>query len=277
MYRATDDLLERQPAVLVTGSWLTVQEQMAARYARALAERGYTAFTFDFSGFGQSGGTLRQAELPARKIADITAAARFVSCLSFVRPGGVGYLAVCASAQYALAAIAGGAPITSFASVAGWYHDTATVAPFYGGSAGVGMRLDRARSALSAFSATGEVRTVPAYEAGNDQAGMFFELDYYADPNRGAVPAWHNEMAELSWLYWLGFDGLSAASSVSTPTLFVHGDGCVLPDNVKTVHDALTGPKELVWADGEQTDFYDRPAQVAVAVAAADEHFRRSR
>ncbi len=276
VYRATDDLLERQPAVLVTGSWLTVKEQMAEHYARALAARGFTAITFDFSGFGTSGGGPRQAELPARKIADITAAARYVSRLSFVRPGGVGYLAVCASAQYALAAIAGGAPITSFASVAGWFHDTASVAPFYGGAPGVSTRLERARAALTRFEETGEVVTVPAYENGNDRAGMFFELDYYASSERGAVPTWQNEMAELSWLYWLTFDGLSGAGAVTTPSLFVHGDDCVLPDNVRAVHGSLAGPADLLWTDGGQLDFYDQPEQVGVAVDAAAEHFERT-
>src|SRR5918996_5261768 len=110
-YRQAEGLAERQPGVLVTGSWLTVKEQMAHLYAMALARRGYTAITFDFTGFGQSGGGLRHAELPSRKIADIIAATRFASNLSFVQPGGVGYLAVCASAQYVLAAIAHGAPI----------------------------------------------------------------------------------------------------------------------------------------------------------------------
>lgn len=274
VYRSTDDLLERQPAVIITGSWLTVKEQMAHLYAQALAARGYTVFTFDFAGFGESGGSPRQAEIPARKIADITSAAQYVSTLSFVRPGGVGYLAICASAQYALAAIAAGAPITSFASVAGWYHDTASVAPFYGGVDGVALRIGRAREAFDAFLRTGEVRIVPAYEDGNDRAGMFFELDYYASPNRGAVPAWANEMAEFSWMYWLTFDGLSSASRVSAPTLFVHGDDCVLPDNAKTVRAHLAGPSELVWADGTQIDFYDQPNQVSLAVEAADHHFR---
>jgi uncharacterized protein len=262
--------------VLITGSWLTVKEQMAHNYATALAERGYTVFTFDFAGFGQSGGTPRQAEIPARKIADIATAARFVSGLSYVEPGGVGYLAVCASAQYALAAIAGGAPIRSFASVAGWYHDTASVAPFYGGAEGIDLRIARAREAFDAFLRTGEVRTVPAYADGNDRAGMFFELDYYASPGRGAIPQWTNEMAEFSWIYWLTFDGLSPAGRVEAPTLFVHGDDCVLPDNVKSVHDRLAGPTELVWAEGTQIDFYDQPAQVSLAVDAADRHFART-
>jgi uncharacterized protein len=119
LHRAAADLVEPQPAVLVTGSWLTVKEQMADLYAARLAERGYTVFTIDFTGFGGSPGDPRQAELPARKVDDIIAAARMVSTLSFVRPGAIGHLAICASAQYAVRAIAGGAPVDAFASVAG--------------------------------------------------------------------------------------------------------------------------------------------------------------
>lgn len=267
IYRTESD----GPTVLVTGSWLTVKEQMADVYARALADRGYTAITFDFSGYGESGGTPRQAEIPARKIADIRAVAGQASLLY----GSVGYLAICASAQYAFAAIARGAPIASFASVAGWFHDPATVAPFYGGTPGVDARLERARAAVREFLRDGAVRTVPAYENGNDAAGMFFELDYYANSDRGRIPQWTNEMAELSWIYWLGFDGLSAAARVSVPTLFVHGDGCVLPDNVRSISDRMNGPTELVWTDGGQTDFYDQPDKVALAIDAADAHFRK--
>lgn len=276
VYRRTDDLTERQPAVLVTGSWLTVKEQMAARYAEALAERGYTAITFDFAGWGQSGGEPRQLELPSSKIADITAAADFVSTLSFVQPGRVGYLAVCASAQYVLAAIARGARIASYVSVAGWFHDTATVAPFYGGMDGVRLRLERAGEALDRYQRTGEVVTVPAYRPGDDRAGMSFPLDYYGSPERGAVPEWRNEMAEMSWLPWLTFDGLSSAADVSVPALFVHSDECVLPENVRTVRRRLAGPSEVVWAEGSQIDFYDQSAQVSLAVDAADQHLAKT-
>jgi uncharacterized protein len=73
-----------------------------------------------------------QAEIPTRKISEIFAAANFVSTMSFVNPGAIGNLAICASAQYTLAALAAGAPIRSFVSVAGWYHDTVSVVQFYG-------------------------------------------------------------------------------------------------------------------------------------------------
>jgi fermentation-respiration switch protein FrsA (DUF1100 family) len=246
---------------------------MPAIYAERLAERGYTAFTFDFTGFGESGGVPAQAEIPMRKISDIVAAANFVSTMSFVKPGAIGHLAICASAQYTLAALAAGAPIRSFVSVAGWYHDTSSVAQFYGGDEGVAKRLGHAERAIEKFVRTGEVEMVPADKPGDELAGMYFELDYYGNPKRGAVPSWKNEMAIMSWFHWLTFDGLQAAPHVRTPTLFVHGDGCVFPDHVKRVHSLLTGPKAMVWADGTQIDFYHQPDLVEKAIGEAYQHF----
>src|SRR5262245_5959901 len=276
LFRNTDRLDVRQPTVIVTGSWLTVKEQMPELYAMRLADRGYTTFTFDFTGFGESTGAPRQAEIPHRKIADVIAAADALSTSSLVEPDTLTHLAVCASAQYGLAALAQGSRVARFISVAGWYHDTVSVAPFYGGLDGVRQRIEVARAALDRYTATGVVDIVPAYKAGDQTAGMFFELDYYGNAARGAVPAWKNEMAALSWLYWFTFDGLSAADRVRTPALFVHSDGCVFPDNVRAVHAKLGGPKKLEWSTGTQTDFYDQPAQVAFAVGAADAFMRET-
>jgi fermentation-respiration switch protein FrsA (DUF1100 family) len=273
VYRNLDNLVTPQPAVMVTGSWLTVKEQMPRIYALRLAEQGITAFTFDFTGFGQSGGSPRQLELPARKIADIVAAADFLSTMSFVREGGVGHVGICASAQYALAAIVRGARIRSFVSIAGWYQDAESVTAFYGGGPGARLRIGRGREALENWAKSGDVIMVPAYRPGDDRAGMFFELDYYGNPRRGAVPEWKNEMAEMSWLFWLTFDGVRSAAEVNTPTLMVHSDGCVFPDHAKAVHAALKGPKQMEWAEGSQIDFYDQDAQVTRAVALMAPHF----
>jgi uncharacterized protein len=266
-------LSERRPAVLVSGSWLNVKEQMATVYARALAERGYAAFVFDFAGWGESGGPLRHVESPAAKARDVANARRFVAAQSFVDPERVHYLGVCASAEYVLHALADGLELRAFAAVAGWFHDAASVAPFYGGPDGVALRLDRAEGALARFRESGEIVTVPAYAPGNDRAGMHFELDYYGNSARGAVPAWSNQMAELSWTHWLAFDGLSPAARVKTPTLLVHGDGCALPDNAKLVHERLRGPKRLSWLPGSQEDFYDRPSHVSAAVTEVTRFF----
>jgi uncharacterized protein len=265
LYRNVNELITPQPTVAVSGSWLTVKEQMSHRYAQELAARGYTVMSFDFAGFGESGGEPRQLESPMRKIADIVAVTRFLASLSFVRGGLLGYVAICASAQYAAAAIKSGAPICSLASIAGWFHDTSTVSAYYGGEAGVSERIRRASVAPD---------LVPAYESGNERAGMFIPLDYYANKARGAIPEWRNEMDERSWLHWLTFDGLRAAERLEVPTLFIHGDECALPDNVRRIHQHMPGPKRLRWQAGFQVDFYDREDLVTLSVEEADQHFR---
>jgi uncharacterized protein len=270
VFRNSSSLEPRQPGIIVTGSWLTVKEQMPEVYATRLAELGYTAFTFDFTGFGESAGEPRQAEIPDRKINDLIAAADFLSTVAAVEPDTLAHLGVCASAQYGLAAVARGSRVARLISVAGWFHDPASVAPFYGGPDGVAERLAIAARAIGRFTASGEVDHVPAYKVGDPAAGMSFELDYYGNPARGARPEWTNTMAAMSWLYWLTYDGLAAAHRVRTPALFVHGDGCVFPDNVRSVYANLQGPKQLEWLPGGQTDFYDQTEQVERAVGLVD-------
>lgn len=277
VFRNTTSLDARQPGIIVTGSWLTVKEQMPEVYATRLADRGYTAFTFDFSGFGESAGDPRQAEIPDRKIADLIAAADFLSTLAMVEPDNLGHLAICASAQYGAAAIARESRVARFISVAGWFHDPASVAPFYGGPAGVAERLATAERAMGRYTASGTVDQVPAYKVGDPEAGMSFELDYYGNPSRGAKPAWKNAMAAMSWWYWLTYDGLSAARRVRVPALLVHSDDCVFPENLRAVYASLQGPKQLEWLTGGQTDFYDRPEHVERAVNLADAFLKETR
>jgi fermentation-respiration switch protein FrsA (DUF1100 family) len=261
-------LARPRPCIIATGSWLTVKEQMAQLYAERLAERDFTTFIFDFAGFGQSAGKPPQLEHPDRKIADIIAAVEFVRTMSFVDADVVGYLGICASAQYAMAAAARGAKLRALASVAGWFHDAGSVAPFYGGDDGVAMRLARANDAAVMFAAMGKMPLVPAYAEGDDRAGMFIPLEYYSSPARGAIPAWSNAMAEASWTYWLTFDGLRAASEVAIPAAFVHSEQAVFPDHIRTVAGGMRAGVKQFWTEGDQIQFYDQPKQVTFALDA---------
>lgn len=276
LLRDTLDLQVRQPGVVVTGSWLTVKEQMATTYGEALAAAGHTVLIFDFAGFGESGGEPRQVERPERKIADLAAAARFLAGLGVVAGDRVGVVAVCASAMYAAAAAQRERAIGAITAVAGWFHDPASLVPFYGEAAGVSDRLSRAERATAGWLGGHETSFAPAYAPGDDRAGMAFPMDYYANANRGAVPAWRNEMSEISWAYWLTFDGRRATRRLAAPTLFVHGDGCVFPDAIREIAETNDGLASLLWLEGEQTDFYDRPALVSQATIAATAHFARN-
>jgi pimeloyl-ACP methyl ester carboxylesterase len=276
IHRNVANLFDVQPGLVASGSWLTVKEQMADLYAARLASLGYTVLTFDFAGFGASTGGGRQIEMPQRKIDDVVAASRFLSSLSCVRGKVVGYVAICASAMYAAAAIERGAPIASLSCIAGWLHDTASLAEFYGGESGIALRIDRAVAAVSRVGEGKPDSIVPAYDVGNDRAGMFIDMDYYANPQRGRIPAWRNEMSEQTWAHWLTFDGMSAAARLTTPTLFVHGDECALPANVKRVYEQIPGEKRLVWQRGFQADFYDRSDLVELAVGESQRHFQHT-
>src|ERR1700742_1970460 len=134
LHQPDGDPAEPRPTAIVTGSWLAAEKKKPDPYAAALGP----------AGSGASGGGLRQTEIPVRKIADLGAVVGFVRSLSAAAPGGPGLLAICASAQYGLTALANGVPITSFGSFAGWFHDRRSVAAFYGGPDGVAARLDRA-------------------------------------------------------------------------------------------------------------------------------------
>ena len=56
----------------------------------------------------------------------------------------------------------------------------------------------------------------------------------------------------------------------------IHSDDAVYPDNLRRVHAALRGPKDLFWTQGQQTDLYDQEPQVGKAVDAAIAHFART-
>lgn len=45
-----------------------------------------------------------------------------------------------------------------------------------------------------------------------------------------------------------------AAASVSTPALFVHSDGCVLPEDLRAVASNLRGPVAIAWGEGGQAE-----------------------
>ncbi|MEM9614700.1 MAG: alpha/beta fold hydrolase [Actinomycetota bacterium] len=262
------------PIVVVTGSWTTSKEQQADFYARRLAAQGITTLTFDFRGFGQSEGDPRDWENPSRKVADIHAAVGFARTLDGIDPDRIGALGVCASAGYQAVNAADDDRVRSIGMVAPWLHNTDLVAPYYGGPDGVAERIELSKQAEASWRSTGEVAMIPAISETDESAAMFGPFDYYLDPTRGHIPEWDKRIATMSWQPWLEFNPITSAPAIDVPVQMVHSRDGAVPDGAQAFYDGLAGPKSLIWTEGGQLDFYDRPPQVAVAVPAIVDHFR---
>ncbi|MFE1285813.1 alpha/beta hydrolase [Streptomyces sp. NPDC058751] len=264
------------PGVVVAGTWTSVKELMADRYAERLADRGYAALSFDFSGFGESGGEPRDVEDPARKIRDIHHAVTFLAGHPSVDGGRLGTLGICAAAMYMAANAAHDERVGSLALVAPWLHDAAICEAAYGGADAVAEKIEAARKARARFVRTGEVDYVPVVSPTDEHAAMPYDIDFYLNPDRGAVPAWPNRFAVMAWEDWLTYDSIALAPRITQPTRLVHSEDAAIPDGARRFHAELAGPKDILWAQGSQFDFYDQEPQVTLAADAVAAHFAKT-
>ncbi|MCA1586873.1 MAG: lysophospholipase [Acidobacteria bacterium] len=269
----------RGPGVVVVGSWTTVKEQMPSNYAPLMADAGITALTFDFAGFGESEGALRDVESPRRKAEDIRNALLFLRTRAEVDPERAGVLAICASAGYTALAALDEPAVKSIVMVAPWLHDAAIVKEMYGGDAGVADRLAKARAAREHYVKTGTVDYVSAASNSDPTAAMYSSgdaLDYYLNPKRGAIPQWGARFAVMAWNEWLEFDPIPTAARINVPLRIVTSEQSATPGGAKQFAAGLRGRHDVVWTSGIQFDFYDSPSSVRFAADRAIEHFKRT-
>ncbi|MEX0274258.1 MAG: alpha/beta hydrolase [Flavobacteriaceae bacterium] len=269
------------PALVVSGSWTTVKEQMAGTYAQKLAEKGFITLAFDFRNFGESEGEPRFYESPNLKKEDIKNAVAYLQGLPEVDNTRIGAFGVCAGAMYTLLAASGDSQIKSVVTAASWLHDAEAVKLFYGGEEGVHAKITAAQKAKRKYAETGEVDYIPTISETDESAAMYGPYDYYLNPQRGAVPEWsHDKFAVMSWEDWLTANPIPTAKNLKQPILMIHSDGSVLPQYTKDYFNNLVASdKELYWMQTElespfhQFNYYDQEAEVQEVVQQAANWF----
>lgn len=260
------------PAVVVTGAWTSVKEQMAGRYAAELAARGFAALAFDFRGWGGSAGAPRFLEDPERKTLDVMAAAAFLAGRSEVDGTRVGGLGLCASAGYMVDAAARSEAIQAVALVAPWLHDADIVRAVYGGEEGVSQLVAQGRAAAAA-----EERVVITAASTTDEGSLMYQAPYYTEPERGLIPEYDNAFDVASWEAWLSYDALRPAAGWSKPLLAVHSQAAAIPDGLARFVERAGCAARVVWLDAvTQFDFYDQDAPVTRAADEVAAHLRQS-
>ena len=269
-----DDYREgaRLPAIVVTGAWTTVKEQMPSTYAAEMANRGFAALVFDFRGWGQSPDRVPYLEDPARKTADIEAALDFLASRPEVDPTRIGGFGICASAGYMSDAAANSDKVRSVALVAPWLHDREIVDDTYGGTDSVDSLIETGRQASAAETPV----LIEAASLSNENA-LMYQAPYYTEEDRGLIPEYDNRFNVASWEGWLTYDALKTANDMQKPVLLVHSEAAAIPQGAKAYAERMGGNAETLWLDDvTQFDFYDDPDAVETAANAAAAHFART-
>lgn len=281
-YPENYDPTQSYPALLVSGSWTTVKEQMAGLYAKKLAKEGFITLAFDFRNFGESEGEPRFYESPALKKTDVKNAVSYLESLPEVDNDKIGAFGVCAGAMYTLMAASEDKRIKSVVTAASWLHDAEAVKLFYGGAEGVNAKVKAAQEAKKEYAENGTVQYIPSISTEDESAAMYGPYDYYLNPERGAIPEWSNDkFAVMSWEDWLTTDPMPTASQLKQPILMIHSDGAVLPQYTKNYFEKIAATdKQLHWMETElespfhQFNYYDQDAEVEESVAEASKWFK---
>ena len=270
---------KKYPAVVVTGSWTSVKEQMPDEYASLLAKDGFITLTFDFRGFGESEGQPRAYEDSERKIEDIQSALTFLGKHSAVDAESLSGLGVCASSGYMAHAAARDPRIKQVALVAPWLHNPEMTEMLYGNRPGgrEGL-LKLGREAAAAFEQTGEIQYDQSVSELNKMAAMYVPggaFPYYLDPAMGAGPEYANQWAVMSWVPWLTFDAISVAERIDVPVHIVHSENGAVPDGAKSFIENLPNEPTVHWLnDYNQVELYYVPEAVTAAMQHTGEWLR---
>ncbi len=263
---------QKLPAVVVTGAWTSVQEQMPRVYAEEMVGRGFAAFTFDFRGWGKSGDLpqhVRFVESPEAKTSDIRAAFEFIATLPEVDAAQINGLGICASAGYMVDAVAGNELVQRIGLVAPWLQNAEIVEAVYGGSEGVSGLIEVSRTAEAAGG-----QIIPA--AGPEGAeGVLMPIGgYYYEPERGAIPEYDNQWNNAGWEGWLTYYPADNPGRLTQPLAVVHSESAAIPQGVRIFLEGFAGDATLqMLEDVTQFDFYDNPEDVTRAADTVAAHF----
>jgi uncharacterized protein len=259
-----------RPAVVLTGPFTGVKEQVTGLYAEHLTGAGYVTLALDHRGFGSSGGR-RAHEDPQGKLTDLRAAVTHLQSADGVDPDRIGVVGICLGGGYALRAAASDPRLKAVAGVAGGYNSPVAFAQ--------AMGVQNYRAALTGFLADYDAY-LPAVAPDGGEAAMAGDEPWqYYGTQRSAGGAWENRVTRGSLHSLMTFDALGAVDLLGdTPLLIVHGrqDAYCSPDLAEQVHARASGPKQLVWLDASlHIDLYDTEPFVGQAVAAVVQHLNR--
>ena len=261
-------VVDKLPAIAVSGPFGAVKEQSSGLYAQKMAELGFLTIAFDPSYTGESSGTPRYVASPDINTEDFCAAVDFLSVQENVDPERIGIIGICGWGGMAINAAAIDTRIKATAAMTMYDMTRVTANGYFDAEDSEQARFEK-KKAMNAQRiedykngsyalAGGVVDPLP------EDAPQFVK-DYYAyyKTPRGYHSRSLNSNGGwnvTSSLSFLNMPILQYSSEIRSAVLLVHGEKAHSRYFSETAYSKLTGDnKELLIIPGaNHTDLYDQ-------------------
>ena len=261
-------VVDKLPAIAVSGPFGAVKEQSSGLYAQKKAELGFLTIAFDPSYTGESGGTPRYVASPDINTEDFCAAVDFLSVQENVDPERIGIIGICGWGGMAINAAAIDTRIKATAAMTMYDMTRVTANGYFDAEDSEQARFEK-KKAMNA-------QRIEDYKSGSyalaggvvdplpEDAPQFVK-DYYAyyKTPRGYHSRSLNSNGGwnvTSSLSFLNMPILQYSSEIRSAVLLVHGEKAHSRYFSETAYSKLTGDnKELLIIPGaNHTDLYDQ-------------------
>lgn len=282
LYRPKNRGTEKLPALVLSGPFGAVKEQVSGLYAQTLAERGFVTVAFDPSFTGESGGEVRNVASPEFFSEDYSAAVDYLGLLRDVDRNRIGAIGICGLSGMALTAASGDTRIKAVAT-ASMYDMSRSMSRSYKDGYTREQRqqvvdylsqqrwadAEKGTYALGyhevPFDKTGRIvkgnRVLPEKLPAEADPVLTAFFNYYRTP-RGFHARSINSAAAWTATTPMSFFEFPMAANIDMiaprPIMLVHGANAHSRYYSEDVYKAASGPKELVIIpDADHVDLYD--------------------
>ena len=261
-------VVDKLPAIAVSGPFGAVKEQSSGLYAQKMAELGFLTIAFDPSYTGESSGSPRYVASPDINTEDFCAAVDFLSVQENVDPERIGIIGICGWGGMALNAAAIDTRIKATAAMTMYDMTRVTANGYFDAEDSEQARFEK-KKAMNA-------QRIEDYKNGSyalaggvvdplPKDAPQFVKDYHAyyKTQRGYHPRSLNSndgWNVTSSLSFLNMPILQYSSEIRSAVLLVHGEKAHSRYFSETAYSKLTGDnKELLIIPGaNHTDLYDQ-------------------
>ena len=261
-------VVDKLPAIAVSGPFGAVKEQSSGLYAQKMAELGFLTIAFDPSYTGESGGRPRYVASPDINTEDFCAAVDFLSVQENVDSERIGIIGICGWGGMALNAAAIDTRIKATAAMTMYDMTRVTANGYFDAEDSEQARFEK-KKAMNAQRTVDYKNGTYALTGGvvdplPEDAPQFVK-DYYAyyKTPRGYHSRSLNSNGGwnvTSSLSFLNMPILQYSSEIRSAVLLVHGEKAHSRYFSETAYSKLTGDnKELLIIPGaNHTDLYDQ-------------------